>query len=56
MTSFRVRQWGAADWCQLDISCDDEELEELLGDKTRNMLLDADMHSQELNEDRWEDL
>jgi hypothetical protein len=59
MTSFRIRNFGSADWVQIDLSGDDEELEEELIEHLEEVLpeLDGPLHMQKLNEDgRWEDL
>ena len=57
MTSFRIRQWGSADWTQIDLSGDDEEVGELMVEAVRDMLADNSLHVQELSEEgKWEDL
>ena len=59
MTSFRIRTFGSADWVQLDISGDDEELEEEIIELLAGELTDLEgpYHIQQLNEDgEWEDV
>lgn len=59
MNSFRIREFGSADWVQIDISGDDEDIEveviELLaGELTA---LEGPYHIQQLNEEgEWEDM
>lgn len=56
MTSFRIREYGTADWAQLDISGGESELEEQLAEQVRSLLTVDGLHAQELVDSEWEDL
>ena len=59
MTSFRIRTFGTADWVQLDISGDDEELEEEIVELLAAELINFEgpYHIQQLTEDgEWENV
>lgn len=59
MTLFRARQWGSADWTQIEIRSDadeDDTVESALASIIGSALETSPLHVQRLNEDNeWED-
>lgn len=57
MTRFRARAWGSADWIEIDLSGEDEEVEEAVAGEMKSALWNSGLHVQELQEDgKWEDI
>lgn len=56
MTSFRLRQWGAAEWLQVTLTGEDDVLEIVVRELLERHFTDCSLHVQELVEGSWVNL